>query len=290
MKKDRLKPHVYKVKGKTNYGLYDIFQGQFYKLSPSLGIEKTREFLKNAGLIFETEGEVPFKTEVDIVNFESRVSLRVLQKKLEGRKEDTCWQRHAIGNETTEMKNATLASLYENLQFIPVREIRIEAGNAAHDAIAAVISRYNCQAFALRLGDGREDEVAEFQGICKERGVEFSLLNEKKEDMTELVMDYTRFFYSRQFNPCLGHQVAVDTGGEIKPCLWSDDILGNIADANLKNMIIGGVFDTYWEMKKDKIEDCKECERRYACRDCRVSAIGKKGTLDKKPSFCEYHS
>ncbi|MCP4217017.1 MAG: hypothetical protein GY765_20385 [bacterium] len=187
MKKDRLKPHVHKVKGRNNYGLYDILQGRFFKLSPSLSIPETREFLKEADLIFETEGEVPFKTVVDVDKYENNVSLRILQIKLEGHKEDTCWKRNPIGDQTAEMSDATISALYENLHFFSVEKIRIEAGRASNDKISAVLSRYNCQTFELRLAEGR-----------------------------------------------------------------------------------------------------KECERRYACRDCRVSTIGVKGAKHKKPSFCEY--
>lgn len=34
MKKNRLKPYVYKVEGAVNFAFYDILHGQFYQFTP----------------------------------------------------------------------------------------------------------------------------------------------------------------------------------------------------------------------------------------------------------------
>jgi len=102
-------------------------------------------------------------------------------------------------------------------------------------------------------------------------------------------LDINNFFYTFNFNPCLGHQIAIDTEGEIKPCLWSETVIGNIKECNLKDLITSGKFDKFWNLKKDKINSCKDCEYRYVCNDCRVSALKDKNDLKAKPSFCKYN-
>jgi radical SAM protein with 4Fe4S-binding SPASM domain len=87
----------------------------------------------------------------------------------------------------------------------------------------------------------------------------------------------------------LGHQVAIDTKGEIKCCLWSDDVLGNIYVDDLKDLIIRGRFDKYWEIGKDEINTCKDCELRYACDDCRIFVLKYCGQLKEKPGYCRYN-
>jgi len=108
--------------------------------------------------------------------------------------------------------------------------------------------------------------------------------------LKELKVDIYEFFYNQQFNPCLGHQIAVDYRGEIKPCLWSKMVLGKIGESKILDMIIAGEFDEYWKLTKDKIEVCKDCEFRYACPDCRESSeYNHKENYNKiKPVCCNY--
>ena len=79
MKKDRLKPYVHKVKGAVNYALYDLINGLFYRLQPKGDLQQLRESLKKAGLIFESEGEVPFKLELDLFEETDNIRIRELQ-------------------------------------------------------------------------------------------------------------------------------------------------------------------------------------------------------------------
>ncbi|MCU0289284.1 MAG: SPASM domain-containing protein, partial [Acidobacteria bacterium] len=83
--------------------------------------------------------------------------------------------------------------------------------------------------------------------------------------------------------------IAIDVDGAIKPCLWSDENLGNILSTNIKNMIISGAFNKYWEMPVYKIETCSQCEYRNGCRDCRVLAKRKGGSYLVKNPTCSYN-
>jgi radical SAM protein with 4Fe4S-binding SPASM domain len=119
-------------------------------------------------------------------------------------------------------------------------------------------------------------------------GKEIKSLGDGRKKIKDLKVEIFNFFYSKYYNPCLGHQVAIDTGGEIKCCLWSEEVLGNIGTDDLKDMIIRGVFDKYWEYTKSKIESCKDCELRVACDDCRIFALQHTGKLEAKPPYCAY--
>lgn len=289
MKKERLKPHIHKVKGAVNYALYDIMNGRFYQLKPEGDIRALRESLKNAGLTFETEGEVPFKIEFDIDSDTKNIRIRELQVRLNGRNEDTCWQRNTLDNGFSVMNNDVLEALEKSLIYIPVDKIRIEADEVNRSMIEKIPERYKCRVIELYTKQDAEKELIDhLQGICRESSIHLVLPASRKKRIEKLIVEPYHFFYSRKFNPCLGEQVAVDTNGDIKCCLWSDDVLGNILEDNLKNMIISGCFDKYWKTAKDKIETCRECEKRYACSDCRVSVARKSGSFESKPAFCEY--
>ncbi len=107
--------------------------------------------------------------------------------------------------------------------------------------------------------------------------------------MAELEVNIFNFYYSRNHNPCLGHKVAIDTGGEIKPCLWADDSLGILGKNSLKDLVGSRAFDKYWRLTKNDIEECKDCELRAACRDCRVAAGISSGAINEKPPYCSYN-
>jgi radical SAM protein with 4Fe4S-binding SPASM domain len=289
MKKERLKPHIHKVKGAVNYALHDIMNGRFYQLKPEGDIQALRESLKDAGLTFETEGEVPFKIEFDIDSDTKNIRIRELQVRLNGRKEDTCWQRNTVGNGFSVMNNDVLEALGKNLVYIPVERIRIEVEEMNRAMIETIPVRYKCREIELYSKQDADKKTIDYlMGVCRENGIVFVLPGSRKKMIEKLIVEPYHFFYSRKFNPCLGEQVAVDTSGDIKSCLWSEDLLGNILKDNLKDLIISGSFNKYWETGKDKIETCRECEKRYACSDCRMSAVRKGGSFESKPAFCDY--
>ncbi len=290
MKKDFLKPYVHKVKGAVNYALYDILNGKFYRISPHGDLQTLRKNLLQEGLVFQTEGAVPVKLKLDISENTKNIFIRQLQIRLNGQKEDTCWRRNSSMEPPEEMREETLSALYEKMEFIPVHKIRIEADTIDLLRVEAIIEKLKCSALELYLKTPlAEETVADITGMCKTRGIVLEIPGDIKGDITARRVQLNHFFYSRQFNPCWGHQVAIDANGDIKPCLWSADILGNIRSGDLKKMILGCKFDTYWEATKDSINICKDCEMRYACSDCRVSASTDGENRNAKPSFCDYY-
>ena len=49
-----------------------------------------------------------------------------------------------------------------------------------------------------------------------------------------------------------------------------------------------GVFDEYWNLGKEEIDTCKQCEYRYGCHDCRVQALNETNCQTGKTAFCKY--
>jgi len=45
---------------------------------------------------------------------------------------------------------------------------------------------------------------------------------------------------------------------------------GNIQDTTLEEALNKEGFKKYWDITKDQIEVCKDCEFRYICTDCRA--------------------
>ena len=288
----RLKPYVYKIKGAKNYALYDLLKGNFYVVTPEGNVDELKIALRKAGLTFETGGTVPFKTVIDLDQERETVKIRELQIRLNGRAEDNCWNRHETAGRKGTMGEEVLQRLREQLASIPVKRVYMEAESSEPAKISFILSKFPFQEAVLFVKEGvKEAEAKRYAGLCLDRNVSFRLWAEGRRNVKELRVEIYDFFYSHYFNPCLGQQVAVDCGGEIRPCLWWQGKLGTILRDDLLDMIVAGIFDPYWELNRDKIEGCRDCELRYACPDCRVGRgnEGKGEIYTGKPTFCTYN-
>jgi radical SAM protein with 4Fe4S-binding SPASM domain len=275
------------VEGAVNFTLYDMLRGNFYKFSMEGSIEELRRCLLEEGLIFETGGIVPNKImNVNIRNVQETIHIRELQIRLNGRGEDNCRDKVKKKINKQYMTRETLDKLKPGFEFTPVDKIRIEAEDKEWDKIEQIINGISCNKIQLNIDGLTRGELKNLEEKCQIRGI--TLEPGKRKDLQKYKLEIFNFFYSKHFNPCLGHQVAIDTNGEIKACLWLDDIIGNIHGDNPKDLIIAGKFDKYWEIAMEKIETCKDCEMRFTCDDCRVLTLKKTGNLYAKPGHCHY--
>ena len=288
MKKDRLKPYVFKVEGAVNFALYDMLNGKFYQFRTDGSLEELRKILFEKKLIFETNGIVPNKfpgEEMRRVHHD--LHIKDLQIRLNGRGEDNCWNRQKKNGIKKSIKSEIVEQLQKKCQYIPIEIIRIEAEEEDMDLIERIITGFKCRVVELHI----ENIISQYkfeEYEKKSNGKKIIVIKDGRKNIKNLKAEIFRFFYTHYFNPCLGHKVAIDTDGEIKCCLWSDDILGNIETDDLKDMIIRGIFDFYWEFTKNNIEICKDCELRYICDDCRIYALKKTGCINTKPDYCDY--
>lgn len=71
-------------------------------------------------------------------------------------------------------------------------------------------------------------------------------------------------------NSCLHKKISVDKLGNIKNCPSMQQSFGNINDTTLEEALNHPDFKKYWNVNKDMIEVCKDCEFRHICTDCRA--------------------
>ncbi len=95
------------------------------------------------------------------------------------------------------------------------------------------------------------------------------------------------FTESLQYNSCLHRKVSIDHLGNIKNCPSMPEAFGNVSDTHIKESIIQKGFKKYWNLGKDQIKSCKDCEFRYVCTDCRAY-LENPEDLYSKPLKCGY--
>ncbi len=100
-------------------------------------------------------------------------------------------------------------------------------------------------------------------------------------------------FESLNFNSCLNCKLSIDKHGNIKNCPSMPQSFGNIKDTSFEKALSHPDFKSNWNLTKDHIEVCKDCEFRYICTDCRAyterTHTNKEGLDVSKPLKCGYN-
>ena len=100
------------------------------------------------------------------------------------------------------------------------------------------------------------------------------------------------FTESHHHNSCLHKKIAIDKDGNIRNCPSMPQSFGNIKDTTLEEALNHKDFKKYWNLTKDSIEVCKDCEFRYICTDCRAYTEKTHENADgldtSKPLKCGY--
>lgn len=95
------------------------------------------------------------------------------------------------------------------------------------------------------------------------------------------------FSESQQHNSCLNRKISVDKAGNIKNCPSSTELFGNIQTSTMMSAIKNKSFTRKWDISKDKVSVCKDCEFRYVCTDCRMYLVNEIDVYSK-PKKCNY--
>lgn len=78
------------------------------------------------------------------------------------------------------------------------------------------------------------------------------------------------YIESLTHNSCLNRKISIDTEGNIKNCPSMKESFGNIRTTSLQEAVDHPEFKKYWNITKDHIAKCKDCEFRHICTDCRA--------------------
>jgi len=106
--------------------------------------------------------------------------------------------------------------------------------------------------------------------------------------LSTFTINIKTFTESKHQNSCLNRKISIDTEGNIKNCPSMKKSYGNIKDTTLQEALDHPDFKKLWNINKDKIHVCKDCEFRYICTDCRAY-IENPEDIYSKPLKCGYN-
>lgn len=95
------------------------------------------------------------------------------------------------------------------------------------------------------------------------------------------------YLESKQHNSCLHRKISIDKSGYIKNCPSMREHYGHISHTRLHAVLENKAFRKYWNISKDMIHTCRDCEYRYVCTDCRAY-LETPDDMQSKPLKCGY--
>jgi len=288
MKNIFLKPHVHKVKGVQNYCLYDLLNEEVVQVITQGSVEDLKRNLLENNLIFETNGVVPCKIAIpaEVINATVKNSLGVVHLHLSGCIGQTCWERvSCVNHDGPAMTEQILDEILGQIGKFPIERVQVYFANISTVQLEKIVKVKSIGHIDLYPVDGEGKEG--LLGSIESFDSRIRVFHEPNVDPQNKGVDLFAFEKNKFFNPCLANQIAFSVTGDIKPCLWFAKSMGNVLDEDFVKVIREQIYEPYWKLSKDKIDDCKSCEFRYACFDCRVGANGEVNE-GGKPFFCSY--
>lgn len=101
----------------------------------------------------------------------------------------------------------------------------------------------------------------------------------------QFLVNIEMFTESQSFNTCLNRKIAIDVEGNIKNCPSMKKSFGNHENTSILEIATRNDFQQSWNLKKDLLNICSECEYRHICTDCRAFVKNDKD----KPAKCNYN-
>ena len=102
------------------------------------------------------------------------------------------------------------------------------------------------------------------------------------------ITNISTYTESLAHNSCLNRKISIDVDGNVKNCPSMSQSFGNIKDTTLQEALDHPDFKKYWNITKDQIAVCKDCEFRYICTDCRAY-LENPEDMYSKPLKCGYN-
>lgn len=145
---------------------------------------------------------------------------------------------------------------------------------------------YNCKKVPFMVKD-------EFRFVVNFIKENIGITSCGKVDLKYFNTNLPKILEAINHNSCLHKKIGIDIDGNIKNCPLMPEAFGNINNSSLEEALAKPGFKNYWNLTKDHIEVCKDCEFRFVCTDCRAyterTHSNKAGFDISKPLKCGYN-
>lgn len=163
----------------------------------------------------------------------------------------------------------------------------------------------------MKENENYYEQIKEFVSGLEVRGCKFDVIREvidgtqsNHKPMLESVIEKAyrtkpNFYVKKNefdsnyyFNSCWKGKIVITETGDILPCVFArNHVCGNVREQSIESIIRkkgDSNLCKFWSKSLQEIEVCRDCEYRFACKDCRALA---ESTYDikKKNPRCTYN-
>jgi len=96
------------------------------------------------------------------------------------------------------------------------------------------------------------------------------LINSSVESIEDFILNLDVYNESLQYNFMLNKSVHINKAGEMKNFYNDLKIYGRLGVDEFQKVVANDDFKLIWQITKDQIEICKDCQFRYICPDKRI--------------------
>ncbi len=157
-----------------------------------------------------------------------------------------------------------------------------------YDETMTFLNKFNPESIEKHLiypsnTNGRGEKIDDFTG------------NLYKKNMNQIFagsMKKERFYPNCLFNSCWYGKLAFTETGNMLPCpMARKEIIGNVNEKSFWEMTTAAEVGKYWNIRRDMIAICKDCEYRYFCSDCRPleKSCSGRNKLYGRTKYCLYN-
>lgn len=99
-----------------------------------------------------------------------------------------------------------------------------------------------------------------------------------------------KFQKALSHNTCWYGKIAITPTGKVIPCIFERRLeLGDITKQSISDILDSKQLRRLWNLDFSQIDYCKDCEFRFACKDCRPLAMAKCHDIKSKNPRCLYN-
>lgn len=192
----------------------------------------------------------------------------------------------SIHDQITHVKGS-FARLLDNIRLLQNHDIPLEASVIIMKENEDTVDDISDLLLRLNISYIHMDEIRMVYGGSQQK----HLVKHSRLDMTEPNFRANSTFFDKAFtnNTCWHGKIVVSTDGSVFPCEFArSTICGNINIKPLDEILAGEQIKNCWHLSFDQIETCKDCEFRFACKDCRPLGYANTGTIHGKSYRCKY--
>lgn len=178
----------------------------------------------------------------------------------------------------------TVVKLVDNNIYVESAIIIMEENQNYLDDIVAFVK-------GIGMNYSRYDVIRQVYGGTQNEHVPTNsdLINRVSLTKPNFHITKKKFENSLYRNTCWYGKIVIMENGNVIPCEFERSIIyGNILKESLDEILEKEETKDKWFMDYSKIEECCDCEFRFACKDCRPLGFGVGGNIYAKNPRCCY--